>query len=150
MSALETTFQILGPAGIYVKAGVDFKPDATLKAKGNYEWDATKNEYKVGGSIVTQWISAVMVVAAVAVGYVMMLAYQSATPEQYFLPFMALFMILTVGAVAYVAIPKEANPEVPLPLVYVSTGLEGISPADAERLLIEPMETEFAAITGLE
>jgi len=63
---------------------------------------------------------------------------------------MALLMILGVGAYAYVSIPKEANPEVPLPLVYVTTGLEGISPGDAERLLIEPMETEFAAITGLE
>jgi NNP family nitrate/nitrite transporter-like MFS transporter len=30
----------------------------------------------------------------VAVGYVMMLAYQSATPEQYFLPFMLLFVVL--------------------------------------------------------
>ena len=49
---------------------------------------------KVGGSIVTQWISAVMVVASCAVGYVMMQAYQSATPEQYFLPFMALFILL--------------------------------------------------------
>lgn len=49
---------------------------------------------KVGGSIVTQIISAVMVVASVAVGYVMMLAYQSATPEQYFLPFMLLFVVL--------------------------------------------------------
>jgi NNP family nitrate/nitrite transporter-like MFS transporter len=39
---------------------------------------------KVGGSIVTQVISAVMVVASVAVGYVMMQAYGSATPEQYF------------------------------------------------------------------
>ena len=39
---------------------------------------------KVGGSIVTQVISAVMVVASAAVGYVMMLAYSSATPEQYF------------------------------------------------------------------
>jgi NNP family nitrate/nitrite transporter-like MFS transporter len=49
---------------------------------------------KVGGSIVTQIISAVMAVAAVAVGYVMMLAYESATPEQYFLPFMLLFVVL--------------------------------------------------------
>ena len=49
---------------------------------------------KVGGSIVTQWISAVMVVASAAVGYVMLLAYQSATPEQYFLVFMALFVVL--------------------------------------------------------
>jgi MFS transporter, NNP family, nitrate/nitrite transporter len=49
---------------------------------------------KVGGSIVTQWISAVMVVASVAVGWVMLQAYQSATPEQYFLPFMLLFVVL--------------------------------------------------------
>jgi multidrug efflux pump len=62
---------------------------------------------------------------------------------------MALFMILTVGAYAYVSIPKEANPEIPLPLFYVSTGLDGISPSDAERLLLEPMETEFGSIAGL-
>lgn len=63
---------------------------------------------------------------------------------------MALLMVLTVGAYAYVAIPKEANPEVPLPLFYVSTSLDGISPSDAERLLLEPMETEFASIAGLD
>ena len=49
---------------------------------------------KVGGSIVTQIISAVMVIASVAVGYVMLLAYHSATPEQYFLVFMLLFVLL--------------------------------------------------------
>ncbi len=49
---------------------------------------------KVGGSIVTQWISVVMVVASAAVGYVMLQAYGSSKPEQYFLPFMLLFMVL--------------------------------------------------------
>jgi NNP family nitrate/nitrite transporter-like MFS transporter len=49
---------------------------------------------KVGGSIVTQIISVVMVVASIAVGYVMMLAYASATPEQYFFAFLALFLVL--------------------------------------------------------
>jgi nitrate/nitrite transporter NarK len=49
---------------------------------------------KVGGSIVTQVISAVMVVASGAVGYVMMQAYGSATPEQYFSTFMWLFVLL--------------------------------------------------------
>ncbi len=63
---------------------------------------------------------------------------------------MALVMVLTVGTFAYVSIPKEANPEIPLPLFYVSTGLEGISPDDAERLLLEPMETEFGSIQGLD
>ena len=48
----------------------------------------------VGGSIVTQWISALMVLASAAVGYVMLLAYQSAQPEQYFFVFMALFVVL--------------------------------------------------------
>ena len=49
---------------------------------------------KVGGSIVTQIISAVMVVASAAVGYVMLLAYKSSMPEQYFLLFMVLFVVL--------------------------------------------------------
>ena len=49
---------------------------------------------KVGGSIVTQWVCASMAVAGVAVGYVMQLAYQSATPEEYFFIFLALFMVL--------------------------------------------------------
>lgn len=49
---------------------------------------------KVGGSIVTQIISAVMVVASAAVGYIMLQAYQSATPEQYFTTFMLLFVVL--------------------------------------------------------
>ena len=49
---------------------------------------------KWGGSIVTQVISAVMVVASAAVGYMMLLAYKSATPEQYFTVFMLLFVLL--------------------------------------------------------
>jgi NNP family nitrate/nitrite transporter-like MFS transporter len=49
---------------------------------------------KVGGSIVTQIISAVMVFASAAVGYVMLQAYGSATPEQHFPMFMGLFIVL--------------------------------------------------------
>jgi NNP family nitrate/nitrite transporter-like MFS transporter len=49
---------------------------------------------KLGGSIVTQVISVVMVGASIAVGYVMMQAYASATPEQYFPAFLGLFILL--------------------------------------------------------
>jgi NNP family nitrate/nitrite transporter-like MFS transporter len=49
---------------------------------------------KVGGSIVTQLISVVLVIASAATGYVMFQAYHSATPEQYFFTFMALFVVL--------------------------------------------------------
>jgi NNP family nitrate/nitrite transporter-like MFS transporter len=49
---------------------------------------------KVGGSIVTQVISVVLVVASIATGQVMFQAFHSATPEQYFLTFMLLFVLL--------------------------------------------------------
>jgi NNP family nitrate/nitrite transporter-like MFS transporter len=49
---------------------------------------------KVGGSIVTQIISAVMVAASAYAGYIMMQAYQSATPEIYFTQFIVTFVVL--------------------------------------------------------
>ncbi len=49
---------------------------------------------KVGGSIVTQIISAVMVATSAYAGYIMMQAYQSATPEIYFTQFLVVFVIL--------------------------------------------------------
>ncbi len=49
---------------------------------------------KVGGSIVTQVISVIMVVASAVTGYVMMLAYNSTDPNSYFALFMLLFVIL--------------------------------------------------------
>lgn len=49
---------------------------------------------KIGGSIVTQWIAGVMVIASFAVGYVMFLAYNSATPESFFLIFLLLFIVI--------------------------------------------------------
>ena len=49
---------------------------------------------KVGGAKVTQWVSATMIVSAIGVAYFMKQAYQSETPEQYFLPFFILFLIL--------------------------------------------------------
>ncbi|MGE5336245.1 MAG: antiporter [Gemmatimonadota bacterium] len=49
---------------------------------------------KVGGSIVTQIVSVVMVIASAAVGYVMFLAYKSPMPEQYFFMFLALFVTI--------------------------------------------------------
>ena len=61
-----------------------------------------------------------------------------------------LFMaILIIGSLAYRGIPKESAPEIPIPIAYVSTGIDGISPEDAERLLAEPLETELSSLTGL-
>ena len=49
---------------------------------------------KIGGAKVTQIISVVMVASALGLAYLLSLAYNSATPETVFLPFMALFLIL--------------------------------------------------------
>jgi len=49
---------------------------------------------KMGGAKVTHIVSGVMVVSALAVAYFLQKAYQSATPQDYFVPFMILFLIL--------------------------------------------------------
>jgi NNP family nitrate/nitrite transporter-like MFS transporter len=49
---------------------------------------------KAGGAKVTQIISIVMVASALGVAYFIQQAYSSASPEQYFYPFLGLFLIL--------------------------------------------------------
>ena len=49
---------------------------------------------KLGGARVTQWVSIVMIGSAVGVAYYMQLAYASATPQDYFIPFLILFLVL--------------------------------------------------------
>ena len=53
---------------------------------------------KMGGARVTQYITILMIASALGVAYFMKAAYQSATPEQYFLPFFILFLLLFAGS----------------------------------------------------
>ncbi len=62
---------------------------------------------------------------------------------------MFLSLILVSGVYAYVTIPKEANPDITVPWIYVAMVHEGISPEDGERLLIRPMEKELRSIEGV-
>ncbi|MDN3523220.1 efflux RND transporter permease subunit [Halomonas ramblicola] len=62
---------------------------------------------------------------------------------------MLLVALLLAGLAAWQSIPKEANPDVPIPIIYVSMTLEGVSPEDGERLLVRPMEQELRSIEGL-
>ena len=63
---------------------------------------------------------------------------------------LAFIILVGAGMVAYQAIPKEAQPDVALPVVFVNLVHEGISPEDAERLLLRPMETELQSVPGLD
>lgn len=49
---------------------------------------------KVGGALVTQICSIVMIACALGVAYYMKAAYSSATPEEFFVPFFILFLLL--------------------------------------------------------
>src|SRR5690554_4679009 len=60
-----------------------------------------------------------------------------------------LLILLAGGLSAWLTIPKEANPDVTIPYIYVSMRLEGISPEDAERLLVRPMEQELRSLEGV-
>ena len=62
---------------------------------------------------------------------------------------MALSLILIAGTVAYISIPKESDPDVNIPIIYVGMSHDGISPEDAERLLVRPMEQELRSIEGI-
>ena len=45
--------------------------------------------------------------------------------------FVLLFVLCGFGYMSYLEIPKEATPDVDIPVAYVSVGYEGISPEDA-------------------
>ena len=60
-----------------------------------------------------------------------------------------MLLLLLAGIVSYVTIPKEAEPDITIPQMYVNIAHEGISPEDAERMLIRPMETELRTLEGL-
>ncbi|MDQ3557774.1 MAG: efflux RND transporter permease subunit, partial [Pseudomonadota bacterium] len=60
-----------------------------------------------------------------------------------------LFFLLVAGFAAYLAIPKEAEPDVAIPIIYVNVTQRGISPEDAERLLLRPLETQLKSVENV-
>jgi multidrug efflux pump len=60
-----------------------------------------------------------------------------------------MLLVFVFGTLAYRAIPKESEPDVAIPILIVSMSHEGISPSDAERLLLRPMEKELQSIEGI-
>ena len=60
-----------------------------------------------------------------------------------------LLFVLAAGFVAYVTIPKEAEPDVKIPIIYVQLTQRGISPEDAERLMLRPVETQLKSVSNV-
>ena len=49
----------------------------------------------------------------------------------------------------YFSLPKESDPDISIPVIYVSMSHKGISPDDSERLIVKPMEKELKNIEGV-
>ncbi|MCW5723930.1 MAG: efflux RND transporter permease subunit [Maricaulaceae bacterium] len=58
-------------------------------------------------------------------------------------------VLLAAGLYSFMTLPTEADPDIPIPFVGVVVPLEGLSPEDAERLIIRPSETQMRSIRGL-
>ena len=58
-------------------------------------------------------------------------------------------MIVIVGAYSYVALPREAAPDVKIPRIIVTTSYEGVSPADIETLVTREIEAELSGLDGV-
>ena len=56
---------------------------------------------------------------------------------------------LLAGGLAYASLPKEGEPDIEIPALFVSVPFPGISAEDAEKLLVKPMETELGDLDGL-
>ncbi len=61
------------------------------------------------------------------------------------------FIIMTIlaGAFAYSALPKEGEPDIEIPIIFISVPFPGISAEDSETLIVKPMETELGDLDGL-
>src|SRR5438128_10446928 len=63
---------------------------------------------------------------------------------------LAVTAVLTLfGLMAYFNVPREADPDITIPFVTVVVPYPGVSPEDAERLLVRPMENELKSIQGI-
>ena len=63
---------------------------------------------------------------------------------------LGLIIIFVFGSSSFIQMPKEATPDVDIPMAYISVGYEGISPNDAEKLLAKPLEKHLRTVAGLD
>ncbi|MEE9314932.1 MAG: efflux RND transporter permease subunit [Rhizobiaceae bacterium] len=62
---------------------------------------------------------------------------------------MIMIVMIIAGVMSYISIPKEAQPDIDVPVYFVSVVQPGISPTDAERLLVRPLESKLRGLKGL-
>ena len=61
-----------------------------------------------------------------------------------------MMIVISIGLLTYINIAKDAEPDIDIPLIYIGVAHQGISPEDAERLIVKPLENQLKTIEGLE
>ncbi|GAA0544562.1 multidrug efflux pump [Rhizomicrobium palustre] len=60
-----------------------------------------------------------------------------------------ILMVIIGGIYAITTIPKESDPDVPIPYIGVYVSYPGVSPEDSERLILRPLETALRSVQGI-
>ena len=58
-------------------------------------------------------------------------------------------LIIMLGVYSYFTLPREAAPDVPIPIVLVTTTYEGVSPEDVESSVTMKLEKKIAGVKGI-
>ncbi len=64
--------------------------------------------------------------------------------------FTASILIIFIGVMAYIGLPRESTPEIKQPWIFINTIYAGVSPQDIESLVTEPIEEALDGIEGLD
>jgi multidrug efflux pump subunit AcrB len=59
------------------------------------------------------------------------------------------FMVALFGAISYVGMPREAAPDLKIPVVLVAVPYPGVSPVDIETLIVNEIESELKDLKGV-
>ena len=62
---------------------------------------------------------------------------------------LTVFAIAIFGSSSYCSLPREASPDITIPVVMITTAYPGASPADIEGLVTNPMENELAGLRNV-
>ncbi len=60
-----------------------------------------------------------------------------------------ILVVILGGGYALYSIPKESDPNVPIPYIGVYVSYYGVSPEDSERLILRPIETALRSVQGI-
>jgi CzcA family heavy metal efflux pump len=58
-------------------------------------------------------------------------------------------IILFIGVISYISLPREAAPSIKIPFVFVATVYPGVTPIDIENLVTREIEKEVKGISGV-